>query len=139
MPDKVRKVHYFSIQVPDKPGAAFKVLSSLVSAGINLLACSGSVHGRWARIDVVPDDTRKFGAAAKKAGLAFTPKKNGFLVQGEDRRGALAEHLGKLAQAGINVTAIDAVVAGEGRWAAILWIKAEDVSKSGKVLGANVN
>ena len=38
MADTVRKVEYFSLQISDKPGEAFKVLSTLVSAGINLLA-----------------------------------------------------------------------------------------------------
>lgn len=136
MPDTVRKVDYFSIQVSDKPGEAFRVLSTLVSAGINLLACTGTPHGRRARIDVVPDDTRKFNAAAKKAGLPFTSKKTGFLIQGEDRPGALADNLGTLAEAGINVTAVDAVAAGKGRWGAILWVKSKDMSKGARLLGA---
>jgi hypothetical protein len=90
MSDAVRKVYYFSLSVPDKPGETFKVLAALVSAGVNLLACTGFPRGRRAQIDVVPDDTRKFSAAAKKAGFAFMPKKAGFLIQGEDRPGALA-------------------------------------------------
>src|SRR5574340_1263075 len=136
MPDTIRKVDYFSLQVSNKPGEAFNVLSALVSSGINLLACTGFPRGRRAQIDVIPDDTRKFNAAAKKAGLAFNPKKTGFLIQGEDRPGALAEHLGKLADDGINVTAIEAVAAGEGRYGAILWVKPEDVTRAGKRLGA---
>jgi hypothetical protein len=139
MSDTVRKVSYFSIRVPDKPGEAFRVLSTLVSAGINLLACSGSPHGRSAQIDVVPDDTSRFNAAVKKAGLAFTPRKTGFLIQGEDRPGALAENLNRLAEKGINVTTVDAVSAGKGRWGAILWVKADDVSKTGRLLGAKAS
>jgi hypothetical protein len=138
MPDTVRKVDYFSIQVPDKPGQAFKVLSTLVSAGINLLACTGSTSGGRARIDVVPEDTRKFDAAVTKSGLAFTPRKSGFLIRGKDRPGALADNLKTLAAAGVNVTAIDAITAGEGRWGAILWVKPEDVIKAGKLLGATI-
>jgi hypothetical protein len=135
MPDTVRKVDYFSIQVSHRPGAAFEVLSTLVSAGINLLACTGSPHGRRAQIDVVPEDSRRFNAVVKRAGLAFNPKKSGFLIQGEDRPGALAENLGKLAEAGVNVTGIDAVVAGEERWGAIVWVKPEDVRKTARLLG----
>jgi hypothetical protein len=136
MPDTVRRVDYFSIQVPNKPGEAFRVLSALVSAGINLLACTGIPRGRRAQIDVVPEDTRQFSAAVKKAGLAFNPKKTGFLIQGEDRPGALAEKLGKLAAAGVNLTAVDGLSAGQGRWGAILWVKPEDVSKAATLLGA---
>jgi hypothetical protein len=68
MRDTVRKVNYFSMSVPNKPGQTFRVLPTLVSAGINLLGCTGISRGRRAQIDVVPDDTRKFTAAAKMAG-----------------------------------------------------------------------
>ena len=46
MPDTVRKVEYFSVFVPNKPAQAFNVLSTLVSADINLLGCSGVQRGR---------------------------------------------------------------------------------------------
>jgi hypothetical protein len=40
MRDTVRKVNYFSMSVPNKPGQTFRVLATLVSAGINLLGCT---------------------------------------------------------------------------------------------------
>jgi hypothetical protein len=136
MRDTVRKVYYFSLSVPDKPGQTFKVLAALVSAGVNLLACTGFPRGRRAQIDVVPDDTRKFSAAAKKAGFAFMPKKAGFMIQGEDRPGALADSLKLLADKKINVVAVDGLSAGSGRWGAILWVAPEDVNRAGRVLRA---
>jgi hypothetical protein len=36
----------------------------------------------------------------------------------------------------VNITALDAVAAGEGRYGAILWVKPTDVRKAAKVLGA---
>ena len=136
MPDSVRKVHYFSTSVPNKPGQTFKVLAALVSGGVNLLACAGTTHGRGARIDVVPDDTRRFATAAKKAGLAFSEKKAGFLIQGDDRPGALADNLKVLADAGINVAAVDGLSAGSGRWGAIVWVADKDVRRAGSLLRA---
>ena len=136
MADTVRRVQYFSIDVPDKPGEAFRVLQALVSSDINLLACSGHAVGPGARIDMVPDDTRAFHAAAAKAGLAFTAAKSGFLIQGEERPGALAQNLQRLANAGINVTGIDAMGAGAGRWGAILWVNPGGVSRAAGALGA---
>jgi hypothetical protein len=136
MPDTVRKVHYFSTSVPDKPGQTFNVLAALVSGGVNLLACAGTTRGRSAQIDVVPDDTRRFATAAKKAGLAFSEKKSGFLIQGDDRPGALADNLKVLAEAGINVVAIDGLSAGSGRWGAIVWVSDKDVRRAGSVLRA---
>ncbi len=136
MPDTVRKVYYFSMSVPNKPGQTFGVLATLVSAGVNLLGCSGFPRGRRSQIEVVPDDTRKFTAAAKKAGLAFLPKKAGFLFQGKDRPGALAQNLKRLADKQINITAVDGLSAGQGRWGAILWVEPEDVDRAGRLLRA---
>jgi hypothetical protein len=136
MADTVRKVDYFSLSVADKPGQTFKVLATLVSAGVNLLACTGFPRGRRAQIDVVPDDTRRFNVAVRKAKLPFNPKKSGFLIQGDDRPGALADHLKRLAEKGVNVTAVDGLSAGKGRWGAILWVKPRDVARAGRLLRA---
>jgi hypothetical protein len=138
MGESVRKVNHYSMTVPDKPGAAFNLLATLVSAGINLLACSGAPKGRRAQIDVVPDDTRKFVAAAKKARLAFVENRSGFLLQGEgDRPGVLAGKLKVLADQGINVTGVDALSIGD-TWGAILWVASKDVSRAGKHLRASL-
>jgi hypothetical protein len=136
MPDTVRKVHYFTTLVPDRPGQTFKVLAALVSGGVNLLACTGTARGRRAQIDVVPDDTRRFAAAARRAGLDFSEKKSGFLIQGDDRPGALADHLKLLADAGINIDAVDGLSAGSGRWGAIVWVGEGDLRRAGRLLRA---
>lgn len=136
MADIVRKVHYYSTSVPDRPGEAFRVLQTFVCAGIDLLACAGSTRGRRAHIDVVPGDTRRFAAAVRKAGLQFSHRKAGFLIQGADRTGALAEHLQRLAERRINVTAVDGLSAGAGRWGAIVWVNDTDVARAGRVLRA---
>jgi hypothetical protein len=41
-----------------------------------------------------------------------------------------------LAEGGVNVTAVDAVAAGAGRYGAILWVKPEDVKKAARLLRA---
>jgi hypothetical protein len=136
--ESVRKVNHYSMMVPDKPGAAFNVLATLVSAGINLLACSGAPKGKKAQIDVVPDDTRKFVAATKKARLAFVENRSGYLLQGEgDRPGVLASKLKILADEGINVTGVDALSIGD-TWGAILWVGPKDVARAGKHLRASI-
>ncbi len=136
MADTVRKVEHFSTLVPNRPGQAFKVLSTLVSAGVDLLACTGTPRGRRAQIDVVPDNSAKLRAAARKAGLEFAARKTGYLIRGKDRPGALASHLAKLAAKEVNVTGIDALTAGRGRWGAIIWVDPVDVAKATKVLRA---
>lgn len=136
MPETIRRVDYFYIKAPNKPGEGARVLGALRDAGVNLLAFSGFPVGRKAQIDFIPDDVAKFKAAAKKANLNVSARKRGFLVQGEDEPGAIAGIMGRLAAAHVNVTAIDAVAAGSGRYGAILWVKAADIRKAAKALGA---
>jgi hypothetical protein len=137
MAETVRKVEYFYIETPDKPGEGAKVLAALRDAGVDLLAFSGFPHGRRAQIDFVPKDSAIFKAAAKKAGLKLSARKTGFLIQGEDQPGAIAGIMSKLAGVKINVTAMDAVCAGEGRYGAILWVKSTDVARAARALGAS--
>jgi hypothetical protein len=137
MADEIRRVDYFYAMVPDKPGEGARILSALHQAGINLLGFSGFPAGaRKSQIDCIPEDSKAFVKAARKAGLQISKKKTGFLIQGEDRPGAVAGVAGKLAAAGINVTAVQAVCAGAGRYGGLLWVKAPDVRKAAKALGA---
>lgn len=135
MAETIRKVDYFYIETPNKPGEGAKALAALRDAGVNLLAFTGFPSGRKAQIDFIPEDTAAFKAAAKKAGLRLSQKKTGFLIQGHDRPGAVAGIVEKLAAANVNITAMDAVSAGAGRYGAIMWVKASDVSKAAKILG----
>jgi hypothetical protein len=135
MKDAIRRVDYFSVEVPDRPGEAFRVLQALVSAGINLLVCNAQKEGERARINVVPDDPSLFKAAAAQAGLVFMATRSGFLIQGNDRPGALAHHLRILANAGVNLAGIDAIGSGGGRFGAILWLYPEDLTRAERALG----
>jgi prephenate dehydratase len=136
MSDTVRKVDYFYVVVPDRPGECSKVLSALAAENINLLAFSGFPSSRKGQLDLVPEDSAAFKVAAKKLKLKLSPRKSGFLLQGDDRVGAMNEVLGKLASAKINVTAMDAVSSGGGRYGAIFWVKPLAVSRAAKLLGA---
>jgi hypothetical protein len=135
MAETIQKVDYFYIKAANKPGVGLQVLEALRDAGVNLLAFTGFPTGRNAQIDFIPEDTAAFKAAAKKAGFKLSPKKTGFLIRGDDQVGALVDIMGKLAAASINVTAIDAVSAGEGRYGAIFWVKSADLRRASKALG----
>ncbi len=137
MAETIRQVQYFYITTPDRPGEGARALQVLKDAGVNLLAFSGFPAGRRAQLDFVPENPAAFRQAARKAGWKVTGPKTAFLIEGDDRTGVCAEILGKLAEAKINVTATDAVVAGAGRFGAILWVKPRDVRKAAKVLGAS--
>lgn len=133
--DEIQRVQYFYTEVPDKPGEGARVLGVLLKEeGINLLAFSGFPKGRRAQIDFIPADQTAFKAAAKKAKIKVVGPKTGFVIQGDDRAGVIAEIVSKLSEAKINVTALHAVAAGAGRYGAILWVKLRDVNKTAKIL-----
>jgi predicted amino acid-binding ACT domain protein len=73
---------------------------------------------------------------ARQSGWRLSAAKQGFLVQGDDRIGAVHRHLEKLAAHRVNVVAADAVAAGKGRYGMILWVKAKDYARAAKALGA---
>jgi len=135
MAETIRLVDYFYIDAPNKPGEAARALASIRDAGVNLLAFSGFPRGRRAQLDFIPVDSQAFVKAARQAGLKLSVRKTGFLIDGEDRVGALADLLEKLAAAKINVTAVDAICAGENCYGAILWVKPPDRKKAAKALG----
>ena len=136
MADTIRVVEYFYVETPNTPGVGAAMLATLRDAGVNLLAFSGFPSGRRAQLDFVPENAAAFRAAAKAAKWKVVGPKKAFLISGTDRTGAGAELMTRLAQAKINVTAIDAVCAGGGSYGAILWVAPRDVAKAAKTLGA---
>jgi len=135
MAETISRVDYYYIMTPNKPGEAVRALNVLKDAGINLLAFTGFPKGQRAQLDFVPADPAAFVKVAKKAGWKLSAKKSGFLIQGDDRPGALADVMSRLADAKINVTAVDAVCAGADRYGAILWVKPRDLKRAAKALG----
>ena len=138
MADDIRQVDYYYAVVPDKPGEAARILAGLQRAGINLLGFSGFPQaGRKSQLDFLPEDRAAFTKAAKKLGLKLSAKMRMFLIQGQERPGALAEALGKLAAAGVNVTAVQVACAGSGRYGGLLWVKPPDLRKAARILGVS--
>jgi hypothetical protein len=120
--------------VPNRAGQGARVLDTLAAHGVNLLAFSGFPSGGKGQLDLVPEKSGELVRAAKKLGLKLSKKKTGFLLDGKDRVGAMSKLLDKLARAKISLTAMDAVVAGKGRYGAIFWVKQKDVARTAKLL-----
>ena len=133
--DTIRTAQYFKMTTQDKPGEGARALGLLRDAGVNLLAFSGFPRNRRAQLDFVTDDTTTFKAAAKQAKLKIQGPKACFLVEGDDRPGAGAELMTTLAAAKVNITALQAVCTGAGRYGALLFVKPRDIKKAAKALG----
>jgi hypothetical protein len=132
-----RKVQYVVLKVPSRAGQAARILGALARGKVNLLAFTGFPdRGGRAQVDLVTDDLAGVRRVAKREGWRPSATKRGFLVQGRDRVGAVHRDLSKLARAGVNVTAADAVSAGGRRYGMILWVKPRDYRKAASALRA---
>src|SRR5467141_3708867 len=116
MPDTIRKVSYYYTTISDKPGEGARLLETLRSAGVNLLALHAFPSTRKSQVDFVPSDAALLTSAAKSAKIKLSKPKTAFLIDGDDRVGALATIMAKLGAAKVNVTAVSAVIAGMGRY-----------------------
>ena len=132
----IRKASYYSMKLPQRPGAGAQLLAQLKAAKVNLLAFTGFPASGGAQVDFIPQDNAKFTKAARKAKLKLSARKTVFLMQGNDKVGALTQALGKLAKARINLVSLQAVSAGKRRFGAMFWVKAKDVARASRVLKA---
>ncbi len=137
MPDTIRVVDYYYTTTSDKPAEGAQLLGVLRDARTNLLALSAFPSKRKTQVDFVPSDSASFVAAAKAGKIKLSKPKKVFLVQGDDRVGAIQEILAKLGSAKINVTAVQGVSAGGGRYGALLWVDQKNVKKAATALGAS--
>ncbi len=139
MADRVRKINYCYTKVPNYAGQGEEALRALREAGVNLLAYSAfPIAGRRAQMDFIPENMSAFSKVARKNGWRVSKVKKGFLITGQERVGAVHRHLAKLSDANINVTAIDALGAGKGRYGMILWVKPKQYARAARALGAKM-
>ena len=137
MRTRVRKVNYAYIVAPSRAGQGARILGELKDAGVNLIAFNGFPARRGqAQMDLVSDDLGKIRRIARHQGWRISRTKRGFLVQGLDEVGAVYTHIKKLGDRGINVTAAEAVAAGQGLFGMLLWVKPHDFVRASKTLGA---
>jgi hypothetical protein len=135
MLEAVKNVDYYYTIVADKPGEARKLLEFLSERTVNLLALTAFPIGEGkSQIDLIPDDPEVLKAAAADANITLVGPKKAFLLQGEDRIGALYDVHLKLSNAGINIYACNGVVDGTGRFGYVIWVAPTDFEKASKVL-----
>jgi hypothetical protein len=133
----VRRVEYFYITLEDKPGEGAKVLERLKQADVNLVAFTAFPSGEGkTQVDFFPEDPERFEKAMGDLNTALIGPRRAFLLQGDDRPGAIVELHQRLAQAGINAYAANGVSDGRGAFGYILWIRAEEYEKAAAALEA---
>ena len=137
MAEEIRRVEHYSAGIPNKVGEGARVLRALRDAGVNLIAFWGyqyrAGHGQ---LEFIPENGAAFVAAAKQAKIKVSKKRTALYFHGEDRPGAIADVLEKLAAARINLGAVQAVCGGAGRYGAVLFLPPTAARKAARVLGA---
>jgi len=136
MPDTVQLISYYSIPAVHKAGEAARVLGALADAKVDLTAFWGyPLKRKNAVLDIAPGDAKGFKAVMKNLGTDPGAKKNAFLVTGKNKTGTVAAALKKLAAAGINVHAAQAVSAGSS-YGLMIQVADEDAKSAKKALSA---
>lgn len=133
---KIIRVDYFYATVKDRPGEAYKLLSGLASAGVNLLAFSAVPIGvETTQLVLFPENVDQLARTAEKAGVVLAGPQRAFLIQGDDELGALANIHRRLFEAGVNVYASNGVTDGKKGYGYVLYVRPEDYDSAANVLG----
>jgi prephenate dehydratase len=131
----VQRVTFFKMNLEDKPGALLSVLKDLKGKNLGLVGLWGySTSPGNAELNVVAKNADKVRAYWKATGKLVS-EMTGFFLKGTDKTGALLKPLEALANAGVNLTGLDGMAVG-GKYGSFVWVKAEDVEKAAKSLGA---
>ncbi|MBM3319611.1 MAG: hypothetical protein FJY73_02925 [Candidatus Eisenbacteria bacterium] len=136
METRVRRIDYFHATVKDRPGEAFEILSRLRASGVNLLAFSAVPCGLGnTQLVLFPEDVQSLARAAADSDMVLIGPHRAFLVQGDDRLGAISEIHRKLFEASVNVYASNGVTDGKGGYGYIFYVKPEEFERAARALG----
>jgi len=136
MPDVIRRVDYFSTTIRDRPGEGYKLLAQLAEMGLNLVAFTAVPVGpTHTQLTLFPEDSGKMEAAAQRAGMKLDGPHPAFLVQGDDKLGALSEIHQELYRADVNIYASSGVTDGRGTFGYLIYVRPEDFQRAAEALG----
>lgn len=96
-----------SISLPDQPGGLAKAAQALGAAGVNIEGVAGLGGGGTGHVHVLVDDAGAARSALEGAGVMVEGEREAVVVDvsAEDSPGKLGELAGKIADAGVNLTA----------------------------------
>ena len=113
-----------------------RLKQGVMAEEIRVVEHLGYKHGPGrAQLEFILEDSATFVAAAKQAKLKLC-KRTALFIHGDDRPGAIADILAKLAGAHINVAALQAVCGEGGRYGAIVFLPPAAAGKAASVLAA---
>ena len=129
------KLELYSVVVANKPGKGARLLEKFKDAGVNFVGIWGYPVGKSkSRIDLVVEDSALLKKAAKQLNIDLGKKQAVFHITGEDHAGAVAGLLEKLAAEEVNVYAVQALCAGNGRFGTLIQVDEGEAKKAKKAL-----
>lgn len=119
------KTKQFTVTVGNQPGALAGIAKTLGNAKVNILALLGTAQGTNATVELVVEDPKRARKALDAAGLTYL-ETTAEEFQLQNKPGALAQCLEKLAAKGVNLNSICATASKGGRKAVLVYtIEAE--------------
>ena len=114
------KTKQFTISVENLPGALAKIARTLGNAKVNILALLGTAQGANGTMELVVQDPRRAKKALDDAGLAYQ-ETAAEEIELQNKPGALALQLDRLAAKGVNLNSICATAAKGGKKAVLIY------------------
>jgi len=128
----IRQVTAVMMQVQDRVGMLHEVLCVLRDAGVNMLAIA-SQRKQGTALMAIPEDPQAVRGLAQQHGVHLQTRQV-FLIEGNDRVGALCDITKAIADAGISIEDIAAISAAS-RYAAVITFADADLEAAAKALG----
>ncbi len=110
----------FTITVENRPGAVAEIAKALGKAKVNILALLGTAQGASGTIELVAEDPRQAKKALEQAGFTYRETR-AEEYELENKPGALAQYLEKLAAKGVSLNSICATAAKGGKKAVLVY------------------
>ncbi|MFZ0581258.1 MAG: hypothetical protein WAN72_16535 [Candidatus Acidiferrales bacterium] len=114
------KTKQFTITIENHPGAVAAIAKRLGSAKVNILALLGTAQGTSGAVELVVEDPRRAKKVLDEAGLTYR-ETTAEEYELQNKPGALAQVLDKLAAKGVNLNSICATASKGGKKAVLVY------------------
>ena len=136
MPLSIRRAAYFRTTIEDRPGEAYQILTQLAGAGVNLLVFNAvPIDTLHTELVLFAEDVERLTAVAQESGMILRGPEHAFLIQGDDRLGAIADIHARLYDARVNVYASSGVADGDGHFGYVIHVRPGDFENAATALG----
>lgn len=124
------KTKQFTVSVENRPGAVAEIAKTLGNAKVNILALLATAQGTSGAVELVVEDPRRAKKALDEAGLTYR-ETTAEEFELQNKPGALAQCLDKLAAKGVNLNSICATASKGGKKAVLVYtVEAEAKAKA---------